>query len=115
MGLPSLPCPPFPPCDPSVTIGCPPRFSLPAPLAQEPPPPYTPVQSTVTTVNQPTQQHFINGIPGGAVNRVPLQGQPLTGNNNPIWDNRMPTNVYNVGPAIAGRLCSCAQCKAAGQ
>ena len=72
------------------------------------------MQSTVTGVNQPTQLNFYNGVPGGAVNRVPLQGQPLTGNN-PIWDNRMPPNGYNVGPQNASRTCNCAQCKGAGQ
>src|SRR5258706_7477944 len=114
MGLPSLPGPPFTPCALSMEIGCPPRFSFSAPLAQEPPPPYTPVQSTVTTVNQPTQLNFFNGTPGGAVTRVPLQGQPLTGNN-PIWDNRMSTNGYNFGPAIPNHFCRCSQCKATGQ
>ena len=115
MGLPSLPGPPFPPCGPSVGIGCPPRFSFSAPLAQEPPPPYTPVQSTVTTVNQPTQQmNFINGAPGSAVTRVPLQSQPLTGNN-PLWENRVPTNSYIFGPAIPNHFCNCAHCKGTGQ
>jgi len=106
-------CLPFQACDPSMGIGSTPLFSFPAPLAQEPPPPYTPAQPTVTT-NQPTQLDFVNGIPGGAVNRVPRQGQALTGNP-PLWDNRMPLGGYIVRPPILSHPCSCAQCNAVAQ
>jgi len=117
MGLPSLP---FQTCDPSSGIGCSPSFSFLTPTAQEPPPPYTPVQPSVTTVNRPTQFNFIDGTPGGAVNLLPFQGQPVTGNT-AMRDNRALANGYNVtdgynfGPAIPNQLCNCPLCRGAGQ
>ena len=121
MGLPSLPGLPLLACDPSLGFGCAPPFSFPGAVAQEPPPPYTPVQHTVTTVNQPNQLNTMNEpfASGGAVNWAPVQGQPFpfTGNT-PVRDNRMLTNAYNpvnFGPVIPNHFCNCAECKGIGQ